>query len=173
MSSKLNVGRIVKDHLDTMRDEGTGRLSSIDIFSFFAVPILVAGVSSYFNWRFSSDAISAAISSLSIFAGLLINVLVLIYTVSLNQEKQVNQENQDRIDLERRYLEQIFANISCSILVAVVATILFVVLSMAGTKFPGLSAVVHFACVALILNFVLTLIMCLKRIHMLLSRKVK
>ena len=48
MLDKVNVTRIVGDHIGTLRDNRTGRLSIPDLILFFFVPGVIAGVILYF-----------------------------------------------------------------------------------------------------------------------------
>src|SRR5688572_19888175 len=82
MSSKVNVSSIITDHLKTLRDEATDRISKLDILTFFGLGTAAAAVVMWQKLLLSDNAIGVMVAAFSIFAGLLINVLVLIYTVA-------------------------------------------------------------------------------------------
>jgi hypothetical protein len=84
MTSKINITQIVRDHVATLKNEGTGKFSFFDIVIFVVLPFALALIYYAFGWTFSENATSRVVTGMSIFAGLMINVLVLIYTVALN-----------------------------------------------------------------------------------------
>ncbi|MFC5358811.1 hypothetical protein [Azospirillum himalayense] len=168
MSSKINAWCIVQDHLDTLSNEQSNEKSLLDILVFYVAPLVAALLFYFMYGAIEKDAIAAAISALSIFAGLLINVLVLLYSISLRPPESLNKDSVERLELEKRFLRQIFANISYAILNAVLATVLLVISGMVAGV---IAKVISSISVAFCINFVLTLIMSLKRIHMLLRRK--
>jgi hypothetical protein len=166
MSSKINISQIAIDHLFTLRNESTGKISLSDLLVFFALPALAGSICFYFRWTFTDNAINLVITGMSIFAGLMINVLVLIYTVALNTHP-VNVTVEEA-SLEKRFLREIFANISFSIGTSVtIVVVLAVAFFSASVAQRALSAFAVF----LLCNFLLTLLMALKRLHILLSKR--
>lgn len=166
MSSKINISQIVFDHLATLRNESTGKISATDILMFLLVPLLLAVISYWWGWSLSKDATNLVVTAMSIFAGLMINVLVLIYTVALNTKP--DEETVEEAELEKRFLCQIFANISFSICTSV---LIVVVLSFSYFLEAKAQLVVSSIACFLLGNFLLTLLMTLKRLHILLSRR--
>src|SRR5260370_18297525 len=77
--SKVDVLPIVARHFDTLRDHATGKRSTADLFIFFGVPLIVSGAALYYRITLTSDALNAVLASFSIFAGLLLNLLLLVY----------------------------------------------------------------------------------------------
>lgn len=166
MISKINISEIFVDHFATLKNESTGKISASDIAVFLISPLLLAGASYYLVWSFSETATNLVITGMSIFAGLMINVLVLIYTVALNTQSKNSTEAESAI--ERRFLRQIFANISFSICISVFIVVLAgVAFFVSATSKQILTAITIF----LLGNFLLTLFMILKRLHILLTRR--
>lgn len=166
MSSKINIAQIVTDHLATLRNEGTGKVSLFDIAIFIALPITFAVAYYASGWKFSENATNLVITGMSIFAGLMINVLVLIYTVALNTKTE--DETAEEAIIEKRFLRQIFANISFSITTSVFIVVFVGISFFTGSKAQEiLSAIVVF----MLTNFLLTLLMTLKRLHILLTKR--
>lgn len=130
MSSKISVTQIVSDHFGTLRDERTHKISFVDVGLFLCVPAIIAAGFVYFSWQINDGAANLIITSMSIFAGLMINVLVLIYTVANNSKASGLSE--EETDLERRFLREIFANISFSITISVL-----IVIVVAGVTFTS------------------------------------
>lgn len=166
MSSKINISQIVIDHLSTLRNENTGKISAVDIMIFLLVPLILAVISYLVGWSLSKDATNLVVTAMSIFAGLMINVLVLIYTVALNTKP--TDETVEEAILEKRFLRQIFANISFSI-----CTSVLIVVVLSCSYFLEAKAQLLVTSIAFLLlgNFLLTLLMTLKRLHILLSKR--
>lgn len=161
MSSKIDVRVILKDHFLTLRDEATSRLSYIDIVVMFGIPALFAVASISVRAGVNDSYVGTIVSMFSIFAGLLFNVLVLIYSLSPQDEVPSDQKG----EIRRRLLKQAFSNISYSILIALaVVVILGLSLFVGGWIEILLGALAIFLAV----NFGLSLLMVLKRLHMLL-----
>lgn len=166
MSSKINISQIVVDHLATLRNESTGKISAMDLLIFLLVPLVLAVISYLMGWSLSKDATNLVVTAMSIFAGLMINVLVLIYTVALNTKP--DEETVEEAILEKRFLRQIFANISFSICTSV---LIVVILSFSYFLEARAQLVVSSVAYLLLGNFLLTLLMTLKRLHILLSKR--
>jgi hypothetical protein len=166
MTSKINITQIVRDHVATLKNEGTGKFSFFDIVIFVVLPFALALIYYAFGWTFSENATSLVVTGMSIFAGLMINVLVLIYTVALNTK--TSDETAEEAFVERRFLREIFANISFSI-----ATCVFIVIIVSSTFFTREKAQGILSAIAVFLlgNFLLTLLMTLKRLHILLTKR--
>lgn len=166
MSSKINITQIVTDHLATLRNERTGKISAVDLAMFIGAPFVLAVAYYVLGWSLSKDATNLIITGMSIFAGLMINVLVLIYTVALNTK--VEDVTAEEAFLEKRFLRQIFANISFSISVSVlIVIVLGLSFFVEARTQKAISAFAFF----LLGNFLLTLLMTLKRLHILLSKR--
>lgn len=169
MSTKIDISCILKDHFGTMRNERTGSFDWSDGLLFIGLPLLMGLIAFYAGVNLDNNAIAIMITAASIFSGLLINVLVLIY--SINQKVESNDKTpKEMVNLEKSFLKEIFANLSFSILIS-----LFVIFFLSLLIFSpnwldkGLIAII----IALSINFILTVLMALKRIHLLLNEKFK
>ena len=112
--------------------------------------------------------IAIVATSLSIFAALLFNLLLLIYDVTGRSAGSIGGTNRLRQDV----LSEVFSNISFAILVAMVAIISVLILLMVDGSPPAeraLSAITYY----LVTLFLLTLLMLLKRVHTLLQHETK
>jgi len=169
--SKINVWPIIVNHVRTLRDHSTRKLSIGDMLLFFGLPLALSLVGLRFKWNFSVNALNALLAAFSIFAGLLLNLLILVYTFSTD-----SVQPNALAKLKTEFIRQLHDNISFSVLisVSVVVVALFAVMRVKadGTINSdrieiGLTAVL----VYLTAHFILTLLMILKRIHALLSEK--
>jgi hypothetical protein len=100
------------DHLQTFKGYQNRRFIVWDLLFFFALPCLGAVVLLYFKIVLTSDLATLLVTSLSIFAALLFNLLLLTFDLT--------QKAPDRTVATRRdLLKAIYSNISYSILVAI------------------------------------------------------
>ena len=166
MLDKVNVIGIVLDHVGTWRDYSTGRYRLTDFLLFLGVPIAIAGVLVYFYGNLRPNLITIVATSLSIFAALLFNLLLLVYD-AMGKSRDPN-ENSDK--LRRRFLRDVFSNISFAILVAIGAIVLVLALLLVNCCSAAehiFSAIIYY----LVALFLLTLLMLLKRVHILLRNE--
>jgi hypothetical protein len=182
MFEKINVCSIIKDHLVTLKNYNDSELNETsnpsieDIFIFFISPLIIAAIIVYFHFVLTKDIISILVPSLSIFAALLFNLLLLIYDITRN--KNNNDEESEITKLKQSFLKQIYSNISYSILVAVIAVAFSVItyfyLTCIGKENTPSSYIIlpmSFGVYFLGIQFILTLLMILKRIHVLLAKE--
>ena len=166
--SKINIMAIVSSHVGTLRNYRTGKISASDFFVFAIVPLAVAGVTGWYGISFTTDVLNGLLQAFSIFAGLLLNLLVLVCGFSGTSKFS----GTDQASAERRvFLSEVNDNLSFSIVVSLAVVVLCVaVLGLEARKpdwarHPLITSIV----VALVGNFVLTLLLVLKRVHALLS----
>ena len=167
MFDKINIIKIVKDHISTLKDYRTDKYKIGDFFLFFGIPFLIVVILVFFNILLTSKLISLLITSLSIFAALLFNLLLLIYDVV---QKAKNGSKNARIKI--RFLKEVYSNISFCILIAVLSVAILILISI----FNNITTLIYFfnwIAYYLIILFLLTLLMILKRIHVLLYREVE
>lgn len=168
MVNKLSFEKIIKAHFATMRDNSKNQVSYSDIFIFFGLPIM-AGALLFNSYTLNKDILNSIVTSASIFAGLLLNLLVLIYSLT----EKFRQNSGGNWSAKQKVLEQTFSNISFCILISV----LLVIVCMLGFRTDDeLKEVVtiaknisDFIIYCLTTALVLHLLMVLKRIHLLME----
>lgn len=160
MTSKIDLRAIITDHISTFKDESTKKYSALDFIVMIGLPGAVAIGAALSGFHIPDDQVGTLISVFAIFGGLLFNVLVLIYSFSSGDS--ADDEVRDRL------VRQSFSNISFSVMSSLLAVILLVLLLFVG----GIVQVVVEALIYFIgLNFLLTMLMVLKRMHVLLRGK--
>jgi hypothetical protein len=170
---KIDITRIIVAQVHTMRDNSTQRYSIPDLVLFFGLPALLGTVGAYYGWKFNADVLNALLAAFSIFAGLLLNLLILIYTLS-SQTEHPSALSRVRTTVIKELHDNIAYSILVSIVIVVVTMITVAYLKMhehpPETAFTArwISATVIF----LTLNFVLTLLMILKRIYIMLNQSI-
>ena len=169
MFVKISVFHIIQDHLSTLRVYRGGNAKKIsvsgwDIFLFYVVPLFAAIVIYFWgNLSLDDEVISTLITSLSIFAALLFNLLILIYDIITKREHSKRMTE---------FLREIYANVSYSVLISVLS----VVAVLCGLlHFSAKWAVIGINLVGfyLVTHFILTLFMILKRTHALLAAEMR
>lgn len=168
MVNKLSFEKIIRAHFATMRNNRTNKLSVGDLFLFFGLPLFVSAL--FLNsYTLNKDILNSIITSASIFAGLLLNLLVLIYSLT----EKYRQNASGNWEVKKVVLEQTFSNISFCILISV----LLVIACMLGFRTddeikPPISItkdIADFLIYYLTAALVLHLLMILKRIHLLME----
>lgn len=170
MLAKINCIDIIGDHLHTFKDYNSNKKTPSDFLLFYAFPLLLALVGLKYIPTISRDLVNVLITAFSVFAALLFNLLLLMFDII--RRSKANPKTQ-AIKLE--LLQEIYSNISYSIFVSVVA-IVALLIPLLGIDLPNISLtagysdrVASFVIYFLLGNFVLTLLMILKRVHVLLS----
>lgn len=162
---KLNLLRIVRDHVHTLKDYNSNKYSWSDFLLFLMLPLVIAAGATYCFHEIGKDLTNVLITSLSVFAGLLFNLLLLIYDIV----KKANP-GEPYGELKTRFLKEIYSNISFSILVAILTVILLLLLSLSISS-RYFQTPIMYLIYFLVVNFILTLFMILRRVHILLSKE--
>ncbi len=153
MLNKINIKNIIVNHLDSLRNHNSKKATFDDWFTFFLLPISVSCILIFFKVTLSSEAINIIITSLSILIGLLINVIVLIFDM-------IKRDNKNYIKNE--LLRELLSNISFTILLS----IFLIGVTLSSFLDNNLIKSISFFLVYFLLtNFILTILMILKRIH--------
>jgi hypothetical protein len=167
--SKVDIRSIVRGHLLTLRDNRFGDAVSYgDLAIFFGLPVVFGLGILFYRFSFRIDAVNGFLNVFSILTGLLLNLLVLV--ISLAAGKPSQSFNQAR---RLRLIKEIFANISFAVIVAVlvVCTALGALSYMRSVTGATTGIVATFLLSSLTMNFVLTLLMVLKRMYILLDKE--
>ncbi|MGO9590864.1 MAG: hypothetical protein ACLP3K_12570 [Candidatus Acidiferrales bacterium] len=168
--NKINILRLVKDHFGTLRDFQTGKLSVSDVVVFGLLPFIFALWCGYRAVAFDKDALIAVLTAFSIFAGLLFSLLLLVFTLTDKTDSQSML-----YAVRKQLIGELYENISFAILVSIgIVTMTIVAATMhRATPEAGTGRVTTFLLVLLMSNFILTILMILKRMHALLTLTLK
>lgn len=176
MLTKVNPKYFVLDHLRSLgiwgsglradqskRWEKRGGVSVRDLVLFYIGPTLVAGGALYvLSGALPDAAVTSLRNTLSIFAPLLFNVLVLVFRMA------TTPENQDFPQAQQYLIRDVYANTAYAIAVALFALLFLLLMDFWGNAvYMG---ILSFLTLAFVLNFALTLFMVLKRMYVLLGR---
>jgi hypothetical protein len=159
--SKIDVRDIISDHWATIVNANTGKPSLGDVSVFVLFPGLVAAALISFDALMTDAVIGGIISGLSIFVGLLFNVLVVIFDI-VKRDTYVSIKN----DL----LKQSLSNIAFSILISLIC----IVTSIASfVNIQIIKVIFNVFTYMLLIEFIVCLLMILKRMYKLLMNEFK
>lgn len=181
MIHRISVGKIIGDHLRTLRslNDKSSSLYWGDVALFFVFPLFISMLLVYFNVSIR-PLIGELIKAIAIFAAFLFNMLAIIY----NSMNQIEKDAEDS-ELKKVYVKEIHSNLSFNILTGIV-----LILTLLATYSLNLNSKICFlnpisvlktilswlldiSCYFLILLFFLTLLMNLNRVYVLLNRHIR
>lgn len=166
MLNKINITRVICDHFKTLRNQSTDKLRLYDYFLFLFFPLVAAFALLYCCGPLPQQLVGVIVTSLSVFTGLLLNLLLLAFNVAQNLN-QTHGEHKKRN--RRRLLHEVFINVSFAVLVAITSAFLVLIFgvldeNVSSTLIMTLTIIIYF----LGGLFLLTLFMLLRRIYSLL-----
>lgn len=177
--SRVNIYKIVADHLSTLRsaDKQTYYLSDIIVFTVF--PIVAAITYAIFiepdisrNSERLGEIDSIIVASFSIFSALLFNLQMLVFSNKTGKfrDKRDDETKENYANLKRNhdasseFIEHLFFNVSYLILISMVCVLLGLISII---FFDSSNIYINFFKILFLFNFIVNLFMCLKRIHVL------
>ncbi len=167
--TKIDVRAILKGHIASLRDYGTGKRSKGDALLFVGVPSILAGVAAWRGLHLHLVAINGLLTAYSIFVGLLFNLVLLVITFL---ERTQGSPTDSALHARKQLLREITANVSFSILGALVmVAIAIVALILAKDDKDSTGTAVTVVLVAGSANFLLNLLMILKRMYALVTNE--
>lgn len=160
---KINVVDIWRDHLRTFVDAGNDQRRASDYLLFYALPAVPVVALAYFGVNISIETTDVLATSLSVLAGLLFNLIVLLHSLDLKKWEA------PRGAAVKQLFWELHSNIAYAIMVALVTLVPLVAATyfQAGLVRRALGYVVAY----LGLHFILTMGMVLKRTDTMLQLK--
>lgn len=184
MSSKINIWSIVTGHINTLNDASSGKVSLVDYFTFYGIPLAIALLLSFLGIKVTGAANSLLVNFGAIFTALLLSVLVLVYDQGEKLRNVNSNSNNHNIELKKNLLEQLYFNICY----AIVASVALVFSCLIYTFLPSDALQVSFSelvigidlklylfsplIMMVVMNLLLTILMVVKRMHTLLTIKI-
>lgn len=169
---KINVLKIVSDHLKTLVNSKSKRPSLSDILIFFAAPTGVGLCAYTFKIPVDREVYNVTITFFGIFIGLLLNVQVAIFAIfqrqwSLPSDPKALENFNKRAGERRSLLAELNVNLSYLTLFCCIALIEFFCFFVFRNTTP---VAVGFG-VATLLHFLMTLMMTIKRSYILFAKE--
>ncbi len=162
MLRKIDLRDVVRDHFRTLVRYPDTRTSPADIVLFVLLPLALAAGAAALHILLSPVAVDVLTNAMAILAGLLFNLLVLIHSLARGYQGPTGTADAQNL------LQQVYANIAYSILLALLALVPLVFVASAPDA-RRLAIVASSVALFLVIHFTLTLLMVLKRVHALLS----
>jgi len=175
---KIDISYIVQDHISTLKNYQTNKISQNDIVLFYVAPLLFSIILVYLQFKLNKELLTILVTSLSIFAALLFNLLLLVYDIFGKISNVINDTDKD-LSKKMQLLKEVYANISYCILIAIITIILLVFFALNIPQMfnmPQIEVVGSILTIIvfwLLIQFIFTLLMILKRVHELLMKDFK
>jgi hypothetical protein len=171
MLSRINILKIIRDHLGTLRslNQSSNRIYWKDFLLFFVFPIIVSTLLIWKGYSFK-EQLGNLIAVISIFGGFLFNLLAIIY--SQMENIKIDAETEDD-KIKKRFINEIHINISfCIVLsICIVLTLLLTTIDIPEFEYLDvINNIINGLNYYLMILFVLTLTMILNRVYILLKK---
>lgn len=160
MASKASVLPAVKAHYDTLRDARTGSIRKLDYVLFAGVPIALGGGIWWIGFRLND--IGSVLAGLAVFTALLFGLVIFVFQLRI----QIKDDGRDR-DRPRlaEMVDETFSNVTYSVIVGIITTTCGLIAAGVADTVTGAPVWISAVLVALSTHLLLTILMCLKRIH--------
>jgi hypothetical protein len=179
MSLKINVFALIKEHFLTLKNDESGKVSYVDLFSFIFIPLSLSIATILFSIKLNSDFTGAVINFGAIFSALLMSVLVLVYdqdtklddSIKSAKENDEIQITKAKYELKKELLKQLYHNI-CFAIIASLSIVILSLLQILGDFYSWDLAskwIITPFIIFTLSSMVLTTFMVVKRMHALLN----
>ena len=92
MFNLISPSKIIYGHLGTLKSAKTGKIHFPYIFLFFILPTVLSSLLIFFNLYLDKDAVNLFVTVFSIFVGLLLNLLLLVFDI--HQKTKISYQSQ-------------------------------------------------------------------------------
>jgi magnesium-transporting ATPase (P-type) len=154
MSYKIDITGIIGAHIRSLVRFGSKRPGFSDWLSFVIVPGVVAAILMYYDVRLNADLVNTVIGAFSIFVGLLLNVIVILFDIIRSTHKR-------RIKIG--LLEDSLANISFAIVLALTSILTAFMTQI--QRWDWVSPVFHAITYFFLVLFIGTVLMIINRMY--------
>lgn len=159
MSSKINIGKIVRKHVESIFANRSNNVSFWDIFTFILIPVILSATLIHYHVTIDNDYANTIIAGLSIYIGLSLNFIGIIFELSTKEKfKKANV-----LDV----LKETVANIVVTAIFAL-AIILLILLR----DIDHISCFVYILLYFLLFELLITLLMVFKRVYTILIESI-
>lgn len=170
---KFSISQIITDHFATLRDASSNRISIEDMVWFFVGPALPAGAVLALRPEIGDVFYTTFVAALSVFAALLVSSQFSIFSLInksrvRSDDEIIDQELKEGKIREINALREVNATISYLIAIGSISLVLGLLLLLLEFNKVWEAAF----CIYIAVHFLMTLLMVLKRIHILLSRNI-
>ncbi|WP_338728297.1 hypothetical protein V8687_10250 [Shewanella baltica] len=167
---KINIFLVIRRHFDSFKEHDSDKYIKLDLIVFFGVPLLMAIIAAKFGFTFSTNAVGSLLNVGALLSGLLLNLLVLVYSLKEKTPKvNVEVDGWKELQLKHRVVNEVYFNVAFSTLTAFAMLILTVVHSC-GADFVEMANYLQMLDSVIIflgINLIFTFLMIIKRISLL------
>lgn len=176
--NKINVFWLIKNHISSLKDDGSTKLSFIDLTLHFLFPIAASGLVCFFFKVMPSSVVGIMVNFGSITTALLMSAVVMVYDQkSKIIEKKDKETVADKITTYSKNIalyKELCQNICFAILTSIIIVIFSAILSFYDSKNPSainfyFFITFSFICYALFISTMITFLMILKRFSIILD----
>jgi hypothetical protein len=155
-----------------LRNDQTGKISLFDVALFFVAPLLTGALSYAAGLNVPKDVYNISVTFFGIFIALLLNMQVALLGIYQRKPQEpidhrLSSSHLARIEIRKQLLSEVNANISYLTLVSAVALLVFLIcfaFDFSTSIAAALGAVIY-------LHFMLSLLMVVKRSHVLFHKE--
>lgn len=169
---KIGVLHIIREHIGSLKNEGSDHVSVLDILVFFAVPSLLSLAGIVFSFEIEKDFFGVSVSVFSVFSALLLNTQIAVFSIfgrswEKTQDPRSQKDTESRRKTRDLLIKEVNSNISYLIIVSIFSLISFCIM-YAASILPSIETAVT---IFLYSHFTLTAMMIVKRSHALFSNE--
>ncbi|MCW5979618.1 MAG: hypothetical protein KIT09_16185 [Bryobacteraceae bacterium] len=113
---KIDITPIVAEHIRTLRDYRTGKVSYFDLALFLGLPLVVGAAAAWSGLHLRAIAVTGVLTASALFVALLLNLLVMVLTY-LRATK--GDPADQLLQLRKTLLSEVAVNLSFCILTAI------------------------------------------------------
>lgn len=160
MLGKINPREIIRAHFAAMRRHDTGEIYYAELFTHIFLPVLFALVMAFLVGCATKETISIIVSASSIVAGLMLNLLVLVYTLAHNSK--ACQKTIPKLEEFQTVSKELTSTISYTVFICILL-VASCFISLSSEKI--LAVIGNFLVAFFGMSALLSLLMVLKRSH--------
>ncbi len=169
---KINVSHIVHDHVGTLVNARTQRISISDLLLFYVSPLVISAFLVYDLGKLPDAFYGITISVFSIFAALLFSVQVALFNIIQRSPAEAEtakllEARAVHIERRRELIREVNANISYLILLACLGLSILLFFSV----LPRLYTIRAVISCYFVVHFVLTILLVVARVHTLFNEE--
>lgn len=175
MIQRINIYRIVKDHLKTLRslNQSYKFINIGDFLLFFIIPCGISLTLTLNGYNFNNQ-LDNLMTSISILGGFLFNLLAIIYSQIDNLKVDAQKlENKEEKEIKNKFINEIHSNISFAIVLSIflIISLLSITIDMPVNKYKIIiEQILIFINYFFMQLFTLTLLMIINRIYLLFKK---
>lgn len=171
---RFSPSSIIRRHFRTLHKEGTNSVSFIEFSMFSFIPLGLAFVISRY-YQLDGDTSRILVTVFAVFAGLFLNLLAMIYNVFDRsfQKKNIMENFGEGRKQKLHMFEEMIHNIAFGVFISVMVVIMSLTLVLFGEQGVTVSQVLNYIIFTLLLIFIFTVLMVLKRLDNLIASEVK